>query len=257
MVTFLAKAISFSAIASSALGADLNSLSGAIATADPLLQPEGAHLTLRSVLGLAQAEASNHGISSASFEATQFSYSCQSDRKCEWSILYVGRQFTWRGQPAQPSMTPIVFVNDRTRQAHILGLPPFVKVDPDLVLKRILRGVWKSRADRMAISFEITGETPHHFKLRVLSQPKCEVLPIDQYALTVGYERPISKTDLRVTSATIKFDGDRKTTNCLSMPAWITFKFPSALNHNAANVIFREQFVEGPDESEYEMIRHR
>jgi hypothetical protein len=90
-----------------------------------------------------------------------------------------------------------------------------------------------------------------------LSKPYCEALPIDQYALTVGYEPPLSKTDLRVTSAQIKFDGDRKKTNCIGMPAWITFKFSSPLNHNAAKVIVREQFAEGPDESEYEMVRRR
>jgi hypothetical protein len=257
MITFPAKVVLFSAIASSALGADSDSLSGAVATADPTLQPKGAHLTLRSVLQLAQAEASTHGISSASFEATQFSYGCQNDKKCEWSILYVGKKFTWQGQPAQPSMIPIVIVNDRTRRAHLLGPPPFVKVDSDDVLKRIIKGVWKTHPDGPAISFEITGGRPHHFKFRVLSKPYCEALPIDQYALTVGYEPPLSKTDLRVTSAQIKFDGDWKKTNCIGMPAWITFKFSSPLNHNAAKVIVREQFAEGPDESEYEMVRRR
>ena len=145
-------------------------------------------------------------------------------------------------------MIPIVIVNDRTRLAHLLGPPPFVKIDTDDVLDRIIKGVWKTQPDGPAISFEITGERPHHFKFRVLSQPYCEALPIDQYALTVGYEPPRSKTDLRITSAQIKFDGDRKKTNCLGMPSWITFKFSSSLNHHEAKVIVREQFLEGPDE---------
>jgi hypothetical protein len=57
--------------------------------------------------------------------------------------------------------------------------------------------------------------------------------------------------------AEIKFDVDRRKANCLGMPAWITFKFASPPNYEAAKVTVREQFVQGPVESEYEMTHSR
>ena len=128
MVTVCAKLVLLSMVAGSALGADSDVSSGPVAAADQKLRPKGAHLTLRSVLQLAQKEASRHGVSPAAFEATQFSFSCQKDESCEWTILYVGKPFTWHGQPAQPSMIQIVSVNDRNRRAHLMGPPPFVDV---------------------------------------------------------------------------------------------------------------------------------
>jgi len=135
--------------------------------------------------------------------------------------------------------------------------PPLVDVDFDDVLQSVLKGNWETQPNTSGFKFEITGRRPHHFRLRVLSQPYCKPLPIDQYALTVSYEVPSTATDLRLTTAEIKFDGDRKETNCLGMPARITFKFVSPLNHGAAKVTVTEQFVEGPDENEYEMTHHR
>ena len=128
MITLRAKLVLLSMVASSPLGAGSVDFFGTVAATDQNLRPKGAHLTLRSVLRLAQREASMHGISPAAFEATQFSFSCQDDNACEWTIVYVGKAFTWHGQPAQPSMIPIVSVNDRTRRAHLLGPPPFVDV---------------------------------------------------------------------------------------------------------------------------------
>jgi hypothetical protein len=55
--------------------------------------------------------------------------------------------------------------------------------------------------------------------------------------------------------AEIKFDGDREEANCLGMPAWITFKFSSPPNYNAASVTVRQQLESGPDENAYEMTR--
>ena len=128
MITLCAKLVLLSTVAGSALGADSDVFSGTVAAADRNLRPKGAHLTLRSVLQIAQREASMHGVSPAGFEATQFSFSCQKDESCEWTIRYVGKRFTWHGQLAQPSMIPIVSVNDRTRRAHLMGPPPFVDV---------------------------------------------------------------------------------------------------------------------------------
>jgi hypothetical protein len=128
MITLRAKLVLLSTVASSALGAGSDVFSGTVAATDQNLRPKGAHLTLRSVLQLAQREASIHGVSAADFEATQFSFSCKNDKSCEWTIVYVGKAFTWHGQPAQPSMIPMVSVNDRTRRAHLLEPPPFVDV---------------------------------------------------------------------------------------------------------------------------------
>ena len=126
MITLRAKLVLLSTVAGSALGA--GSDYGIVAATDQNLRPKGAHLTLRSALQLAQREASMHGVSAAAFEATQFSFSCQDDKTCAWTIVYVGKAFTWHGRPAQPSMIPMVSVNDRTRRAHLLGPPPFVDV---------------------------------------------------------------------------------------------------------------------------------
>jgi hypothetical protein len=128
MLTLRAKLVLLSMVASSVLAVGSEVFSGIVAATDQNLRPRGAHLTLRSVLQLAQREASMHGVSPADFEATQFSFSCQNDKSCEWTIVYVGKAFTWNGQPAQPSMIPMVSVNDRTRRAHLLGPPPFVDV---------------------------------------------------------------------------------------------------------------------------------
>jgi hypothetical protein len=157
-------------------------------------------------------------------------------------LLLAGPAFAFPPPPGSPGYIPP---------------PQFVDVDFDDVLQRVLKGNWETQPNTPAFKFEITGRKPHHFRLRVLSQPYCKALLIDQYARTVGYEALSSATDLRLTMAQIKFDGDRKETNCLGMPAWITFKFASPLNYNAAKVTVREQFVEGPDENEYEMAHHR
>jgi hypothetical protein len=93
--------------------------------------------------------------------------------------------------------------------------PKFVDVDFDDVLQRVLVGNWETLPNTLAFKFEITGRKPHHFRLRVLSQPRCKALVIDRYALTIGQEVPSSATDLHLTMAQIKFDGDRKKMNCL------------------------------------------
>ena len=134
--------------------------------------------------------------------------------------------------------------------------PPFIEVDLDGVLQRVLKGTWETEPKAPVFKFEITGRKPHHFRLRILSQPSCKALPIDRYALTVGFAPPLSATDFRMTMAQIKFDGDREKTNCLAMPACITFEFATPLNHNAAKVTVREQFLQGPDENEYAMTHH-
>src|ERR1700722_2492453 len=100
MITLRAKLVLLSMVARSPLGAGSVDCFGTVAATDQNLRPKGAHLTLRSVLQLAQREASIHGISAAAFEATQYSFSCQNDRSCEWTIVYVGKAFTWHGQPA-------------------------------------------------------------------------------------------------------------------------------------------------------------
>jgi hypothetical protein len=257
MITSPARVVFFSALASCALGADSEVYSGAVATANPDLRPKGAHLTLRAVLKLAQAEASTHGISQAAYEATQFAYACQSDKKCEWSILYIGKVSTWQGHRAQPSGIPIVNVNDRTRRAHLEGPPPFVDVDFDDVTEKVLMGTWEAQSGGTPFKFEISGQKPYHFSLRVVSQPDCEPLPIDRYAVSVGLEPPSSTTDVRITSVELKFDGERKESNCLGMPSWLTFRFASSLHHEEAKVTVREQFAAGPDERVFDMTHYR
>lgn len=163
-------------------------------------------------------------------------------RKVIFSLLLSAPAFAFPPPPGSPGYVPP---------------PPFIDVDFDDVLETVLKGIWETQPNTPVIKFEITGRKPHHFKLRILSQPHCKAVPIDQYALTVGSEVPSSATDLRLTMAEIKFDGDREKTNCLGMPARITFKFVSPRKHNAAKVTVREQFVEGPDENEYEMTHHR
>jgi hypothetical protein len=129
MITLRAKIVLFSTIANCALGAGSDTFSGAVATTDPNWRPAGAYLTLRSVLQLAETEASNQGMPISAFEATEFSYRCQNGSSCEWFIFYVGKKITSNGQVvAQLSMRPIVTVDDRTRQVHIMGPPPFVDI---------------------------------------------------------------------------------------------------------------------------------
>jgi hypothetical protein len=164
MLTSPARVVFFWALAGCALGADADIYSGAVATANPDLRPKGAHLTLRSVLKLAQTELSTRGISQVAYEATQFAsqvayeatqfaYACQSDKQCEWSILYIGKVSTWQGHLAQPSMIPVVNVNDRTRRAHLEGPPPWVDVDLDDVTEKVLKGTWRlNRAGRPSSS---------------------------------------------------------------------------------------------------------
>jgi hypothetical protein len=135
--------------------------------------------------------------------------------------------------------------------------PPFIDVDFDDVLQTVLKGIWETQPNAPVFKLEIAGRKPHHFVLRILSQPHCKALLIDRYALTVGSAASRSATDFRITMTEIKFDGDREKANCLGMPAQITFKFASPLNHNAAKVTVREQFVDGPDEKEYQMTHHR
>ena len=113
--------------ASFAMAYAADNYSGNVATANQELRPKGAHLSLRSVLRIAQTEASLHGISPTAFEASQFTYSCDSD-ECEWRIAYVGKVSTWRGQTVQLSMIPIVHVNDRTQRAQLAAPLPFVDV---------------------------------------------------------------------------------------------------------------------------------
>jgi hypothetical protein len=133
--------------------------------------------------------------------------------------------------------------------------PNFADVDFDDVIERVLKGIWKAQPIGQPLTFEITGQRPHHFKLRVLTHPYCKVLHIDRYALTVEVDQPEDAHNPPLISmAEIKFDGNRKKTNCLSMPAWITFHFASPPNYEGAKVTIREQLVEGPDENEYEMI---
>jgi hypothetical protein len=252
-----ARAVLFSVLASCALGADFDTYSGTVATTKPDLRPKGAHLTLRSVLKLAEAEASTHGISQVAYEATQFAYACQSDKHCEWPILYVGKVSSWQGHLAQPSMIPIVNVNDRTRRAHLQRPPPWVDVDFDDVTEKVLKGTWTAQSSGTPFKFEISGRKPYHFSLRVLSQTDCEPLTIDRYAVSVGLEPSSSTTDVRITSVELKFDGERKESNCIGMPGWLTFRFASSLHHEEAKVTVREQFVVGPDESVFDMTHYR
>jgi len=137
--------------------------------------------------------------------------------------------------------------------------PPFMDVDNSVVLETVLKGVWETPLGAAALRFEIIAKPAHHFSLRVLTQSYCKELPIGQYALTVGFEAPSSSnvrtSDLHISRAEIKFDSDREEANCLGMPVWITFKFSSPPNYNAASVTVREQFEEGPDENAYEMTR--
>src|ERR1700722_7297867 len=95
MITLRAKLVLLSMVARSPLGAGSVDCFGTVAATDQNLRPKGAHLTLRSVLRLAQREASMHGISPSAFEATQFSFSFQEDNTCEWTIFYVWKGFTW------------------------------------------------------------------------------------------------------------------------------------------------------------------
>jgi hypothetical protein len=257
MLTSPARVVFFWALAGCALGADADTYSGAVATANPDLRPKGAHRTLRSVLKLAQTELSTRGISPVAYEATQFAYACQSGKQCEWSILYIGKVSTWQGHLAQPSMIPIVNVNDRTGRTHLLGPPPWVDVDFDDVTEKVLKGIWEAQSSGTPFKFEISGRKPHHFSLRVLSQPNCEPLTIDRYAVSVGLEPPSSKTDVRITSVELKFDGERKESNCLGLPSWLTFKFASSLHYEEAKVTVRQQFVAGPDESVFDMTHYR
>ena len=139
--------------------------------------------------------------------------------------------------------------------------PPFIDVDDNVVLETVLKGIWETPPGAAPLKFEIISQQSHRFSLRVLTQPYCKELLIGQYALTIGFEVPSSASvrtsDLRITMAEIKFDGDREEANCLGMPVWITFKFSSPPNYNAASVTVREQFETGPDETAYEMTRTR
>jgi len=109
-----------------AVAAGSEILSGDVATADPNLRPRGAHLTLRSVLQLAQKKYSRI-VSASDFEATRFSYACQ-NTTCEWSILYVGKYFTRDGETTRPSITPVFIINDRTQRVHFF--PPLFPESP-------------------------------------------------------------------------------------------------------------------------------
>ena len=139
--------------------------------------------------------------------------------------------------------------------------PPFIDVDDNVVLESVLKGIWETPPGAAPLKFEIIEKQSHHFSLRVLTQSYCKELLIDQYALTIGFEAPSSAdvrtSDLHITMAEIKFDGDREEANCLGMPVWITFKFSSPPNYSAASVTVREQFETGPDENAYEMTRTR
>jgi hypothetical protein len=139
--------------------------------------------------------------------------------------------------------------------------PPFIDVDDGVVLETVLGGVWETPPGQAPLKFEIIDKQSHHFSLRVLTQNYCKELLIGQYALTVGFKAPSSAnvrtSDLHITMAQIKFDGDREEANCLGMPVWITFNFSSPPNYDAASVTVREQFETGPDENAYEMTRIR
>lgn len=147
--------------------------------------------------------------------------------------------------------------------------PPFVDVDFDDVLQRVLTGIWETQPNTPSFRFEITGRKPHHFKIRIMTQPYCNALQIGPYALTVGLNIEGSAAEIRATldsagftatdhvkSAEIQLDGDRKSTNCLGMPAWVSFEFGSPPNYGTAKVTVREQFMQGPDENKYEMTHH-
>ena len=170
------------------------------------------------------------------------------------SLLLTGPAFAYPPPPDSPLYVPP---------------PPLVDVDFDDVLQRVLTGIWETQPNTPSFRLEITGRKPHHFKMRILTQPYCKALQIGRYALTVGLNVEGSAAEIRamlgsagffatdhVTSAEIKLDGDRKRTNCLGMPAWISFKFGSPPNYGAARVTVREQFIQGANENEYEMTRH-
>lgn len=138
--------------------------------------------------------------------------------------------------------------------------PTFIDLDDDfinndVVLETALKGIWETKTGAPPLKFEITGQRYTQFGLRVLADSFCKELLIGKYALTIEFEEPTSPRDLRITMAQIKFDGDREDANCLGMPAWITFRFSSPPNYNAASVTVREQFVTGPEENVYEMTR--
>jgi hypothetical protein len=143
------------------------------------------------------------------------------------------------------------------RRAHIEEPPPWVNVDFDDVTEKVLKGTWEAQSSRTPFKFAISGRKPYHFSLRVLSQPNCEPLLIDRYAVSVSLDPRSSATDVRITSVELEFDGERKENNCLGMPSLLTFTFASSLHHEEAKVTVREQFGRGPDENAYEMTRTR
>jgi hypothetical protein len=154
------------------------------------------------------------------------------------SLLLVGTVFAHPPPPDSPPYVPP---------------PPFIDVDADVVVETALKGIWETQPGAPNLRFEVTGQRNTHFGLRVLTNSFCRELFFDKYALS--YEGASSSTDLRIAMAEIKLDADREDANCLGMPVWITFRFPSPPNYNVANVTVREQFATGPDENVYEMIR--
>lgn len=111
-----------------ALASGADHFSGKVASVDPATRPEGAHLTLSTALSIAERVASASGFPAATFAAWQFAYHCQDGKRCEWAIFYVGKVFIRNGQRAQPSIRPIVIVDDETSDAHLLAPPPLVDV---------------------------------------------------------------------------------------------------------------------------------
>jgi hypothetical protein len=122
MTTPRAKLLTFllSVLTTCALAAGSDAYSGAADKTDLQCRPKGAHLRLGTVLQLTQAELSRHGILPSDFEASRFSYGCEKDKGCEWTILYRGKASAWHGQISQLSMTVFVTINDRTQHADLL-----------------------------------------------------------------------------------------------------------------------------------------
>jgi hypothetical protein len=139
--------------------------------------------------------------------------------------------------------------------------PKFVEIDPeaaeldrDAIGHSHLEGTWSAELPAKPFTFQIEVVNPHGLRLRMLTNAECKWLPI-----TLGSEwwaPPDPQGKQAIEKIQINIDGDRKPDNCVSLPTWITFDFGSpAPTRTQAKVTVREQFPEGPDETEFYMVR--
>lgn len=132
-------------------------------------------------------------------------------------------------------------------------LPRFVDVDTtdwNAIFKSRLEGVWSTQSDAQSLRFQLMRSGSNGLQLRLLTQSSCKWLPINAWTV----ERQ-GESDDSIVKVQVTVDGDRRPDNCVSLPAWITFDFGSPSGKIAAKVTVRQQFPEGPDESEYWMSR--